>query len=285
MNQTRNLTIAIGLLIWQFSVLPSGIADAHTNNDFKVETDVPYKTGVSDYESSRCKLDIYQPKKGSKLPTLVWFHGGGLTGGDKKDKNAKVIAEVLAQKGVIVVMVNYRLSPKAKYPAYIEDAAASVAWAIRNVRQHNGDPKKVFVGGHSAGAYLTMMLGLDEKYLAAEKTKLSDVAGWIPVSAQVDSHWTVRAERGIDRDTQVIDESAPLFHTRKDTPKMLVVVAENDLKGRAALNQMFVEKMEAKGHKNIPFHTIEDRDHGSLIAKINSTNDTNARLIREFIGN
>lgn len=284
MKQTRNLTIAFGLLIWQCGVLPSGIVNAQTKTAFQIKKDVPYKIDVDGYESERCKLDIYTPNQGSNLPSLVWFHGGGLTGGDKKDKNAKVIAEVLAEKNVIVVMVNYRLSPKAKYPAYIEDAAASVAWATRNIDQYNGDPKKVFVGGHSAGAYLTMMLGLDEKHLAAEQTKLSDIAGWIPVSAQVDSHWTVRAERGIDRNTQVIDESAPLFHIRKDTPKMLVVVAENDLKGRAALNKKFVEKMKSKGHKDIPFHTIKDRDHGSLISKINSPNDTNARLIGEFIG-
>lgn len=266
------------------AVLPLSMAIGQSPNTYQVTRNVSYKTNVVGYEAERCKLDIYKPTKGSGLPSLVWFHGGGLTGGDKNDKNAKVVAEVLAAQGVIVMMVNYRLSPKAKYPAYIVDAAASVAWVKNNIAKHGGSPQKIFVGGHSAGAYLTMMLGLDENYLAAEKVKLSDVAGWVPVSAQVDSHWTVRAERGIDRDTQVIDESAPLFHVRKDTPKMLVIVAENDLEGRADLNKTFVEKMKGKGHKEIPFYTIKDRDHGSLISKINSKNDSNASLIREFIG-
>lgn len=270
------------ILLW--SILPFGKANSQSPDTYVVTRNLAYKTDVVGYEAERCKLDIYKPKAAKRAPSLVWFHGGGLTGGDKNDKNAKVIAEVLADQGVIVLMVNYRLSPKAKYPAYIADAAASVSWAQNNIAKHGGSPQKIYVGGHSAGAYLTMMLGLDKKHLAAKKVKLSDVAGWIPVSAQVDSHWTVRAERGIDRGTQVIDESAPLFHVRKDTPKMLVIVAENDLKGRADLNKTFVEKMKGKGHKEIPFYTIKDRDHGSLISKINSKNDSNASLIREFIG-
>jgi len=100
--------------------------------DDSLLTNVPYKTGdsLSSYEQKRCLLDVYLPKAGTekRFATLVWFHGGGLTGGSKDADSTKKVALGLAQSGVAVVVPNYRLSPQAKYPAYIEDATAAVAW-------------------------------------------------------------------------------------------------------------------------------------------------------------
>jgi hypothetical protein len=113
--------------------------------------------------------------------------------------------------------------------------------------------------------------------------KLTDLAGTIPVSAQVDSHWTVRAERGIARDKQVIDESAPLFHVRKDAAPMIVFVADNDLKGRADMNRQFFAAMQKAGNKGVSFHEIAGRNHGSIMNRVLWPGDEVAKRMSDFV--
>ena len=85
-----------------------------------------------DYARSRCKLDLYHPEGLKDFATVVWFHGGGLTGG------SRTVPQALKGNGFAVVAVDYRLSPKAMAPAYIEDAAAAVAWTFKNIESHGG---------------------------------------------------------------------------------------------------------------------------------------------------
>ena len=117
--------------------------------EYRLVEDIPYYDvqiqNTDQYIQERCKLDVYYPKDANDAPTVVWFHGGGLEFGSKH------IPEGLKEKGVIVVAVNYRLHPKVKNPVYIEDAAAAVAWTIKNISNYNGSPNRVFVTGHSAG--------------------------------------------------------------------------------------------------------------------------------------
>src|SRR5215218_6681909 len=96
--------------------------------------DLPYKSGdpLTDYERDRCKLDLYLPA-GKGFATVVWFYGGGMEAGEKGGRVNVRIATKLAQRGVACAVANYRLSPKAKYPAYLDDAAAGVAWALAHV--------------------------------------------------------------------------------------------------------------------------------------------------------
>lgn len=250
----------------------------------KVIRNLPYKSGPSDYEKSRCRLDLYVPENAASAPCLVWFHGGGLTAGSKDKAEAVDVGRRMARAGMIVAMVNYRLSPGGTFPAYVEDAASSVAWMIREASKYGGDPGSVFVGGHSAGAWLTLMVGLDGSYLKGHGVSTSDLAGTIPVSPQVDSHWTVRAERGIDRNTRVIDPTAPLFHVRSDAPPILLFVADSDLKGRADRNRVFFEAMKKAGHKSVSFHEIAGRNHSSVMTRVNWPGDEVARRIIDFVG-
>ncbi|MDG1297900.1 MAG: alpha/beta hydrolase, partial [Saprospiraceae bacterium] len=143
------------------------------------------------YIESRCVLDLYYPKDTVDFPLVVWFHGGGLKGGNK------YIPSFLKGKGVAVAAVNYRLNPTVKAPVYIEDAAAAVAWVFKNIESYGGRSDLVFVSGHSAGGYLTAMIGLDKKYLAAHDIDADQIAGLIPFSGNVINHLTVRAEQGI----------------------------------------------------------------------------------------
>ena len=169
--------------------------------DVVVTTDLAYKSSASlnAYETERSRLDLYCPAGAKNLPCLVWFYGGGLTGGAKSEPYTRAICRALASEGILVACADYRLSPKAKYPAYIEDAAAAVAWVKQHAAEYGGDANRVFVGGHSAGGYLTAMLGLDPQYLRAVGVNVTDLAGFIPISGQMMTHYTIREERGLPK--------------------------------------------------------------------------------------
>ena len=200
--------LVVGLVLTTIHTSSRLGAEPPITDGVRVLADVHYKTGdgMSDYEKDRCKLDLYLPKDATMFATLVWFHGGGLKNGDKAGTTR--IARSLAAAGIAVVSANYRLSPMATFPAYVEDAAVAVAWTRKNIGMHGGDDTKIFVGGHSAGGYLTLMLGMDERYLLKAGMQVSEVAGFIPVSGQTVTHYTVREERGIGKNCVTADEAS-----------------------------------------------------------------------------
>ncbi|HYR59534.1 MAG TPA: alpha/beta hydrolase [Chthoniobacteraceae bacterium] len=247
--------------------------------------DIAYKSGdnLTDYEKERCKLDLYLPADRPGFPTLLWFHGGGLTGGRKDEEFTAKIARFFAGKGIAVAAANYRLSPKTPFPGYVEDAAAAFAWLRAHIAEQGGDREKVLIGGHSAGAYLTAMLGMDVRYLKKFGLEPSVIAGLIPVSAQMMTHYTVRAERGIGRNTIIADEAAPIYFTRKETPPMLVIYADNDMPARQQENAYFVAAQKAADNERVTGLMVGDRTHGSIAGKIPEPDDPAGTAIVEFI--
>ena len=128
--------------------------------DYVFERGIYYRPQhVSAYADSMCVLDIARPEGATSAPVLVWFHGGGLTGGRRE------VPRDLMHDGLIVVGVEYRLSPQVATTEIIDDAAAAVAWTVRHIAQFGGDPTQVFIAGHSAGGYLVNMLALDKSWL------------------------------------------------------------------------------------------------------------------------
>lgn len=212
------------------------------------------------YIASQCRLDIYYPKSKKDFATIVWFHGGGITAGSKE------LPRALMEKGYAVVGVGYRLSPKVKAPAYIEDAAAAIAWVFNNIGKYGGSTKLIFVSGHSAGGYLTMMAGLDKKYLSKYGIDANQIAGLIPFSGQVITHFTVRKEKGIKETQPIIDEYAPLYHVRNDAPPLLLITGDREMElfGRYEENAYFARMMKLAGHKKTKLYELEGFDHGGM---------------------
>ncbi len=255
-----------------------------------VLTDIGYKSGaeLTEYEQSRCKLDVYLPKTGKGFATLVWFHGGGLKQGDKAGTKVDTvltpeIARSLTAAGIAVVAPNYRLSPKVTFPAYLQDGAAAVAWTQKHIAEHGGDPQRIFIGGHSAGGYIALMLGVDARYLAEAGVKHADIAGVIPVSGQTLTHYTVREERGGTKFHLTADDAAPLHYCGPNTPPFLVLYADHDMAARGEENMLFVEMMKAAGNKGMRSQLIKDRTHGSIASKIAEEGDSARIAILEFI--
>lgn len=231
---------------------------------YKLLKDIPYyPDAVSKpdaYMSSQCKLDIYYPEDKKNVPVVVWFHGGGITGG------AKEIPKALMQKGLAVVGVGYRLSPKIKAPAYIEDAAAAVAWVFKNISKYGGDPRLIFVSGHSAGGYLGMMITLDKKYMQKHRLDADSIAALVPFSGQCITHFTIRKETGI-RDTRpVIDEYAPLYFVRSDAPPTYLITGDREMEllGRYEENAYMYRMLKINGHKNNGLFELQGYDHGNM---------------------
>ncbi len=220
-----------------------------------------YQDSVSNqnqYISERCVLDIYYPQNKPSFATVVWFHGGGLSGGQKH------IPKALKQEGIAVVSVNYRLYPKVNAPAYIEDAAAAVAWVFKNIASYGGDPNAIFISGHSAGGYLASMVGLDKKYLNTHGIDANAIAGLIPFSGHTITHFTVRKERGITGTQPIIDDLAPLYHVRDDAPPLLLITGdrEKELMGRYEENAYMMRMMGVVGHKNTRIMEMDGYGHG-----------------------
>lgn len=249
-----------------------------------VKYDVSYKVdAATEYERERCKLDIYLPQEARDFATIVWFHGGSIQSGDKQGNIAVNFANRFSQEGIAVVSVNYRLSPHVAFPAYIEDAAAAVAFVHRIIAQYGGDADQVFVSGHSAGGYLTSMVGMDPTFLAAHDMRPTDLAGFMPVSGQFVTHSTVRRERGIASTTPVIDSASPTYHVRRDAPAFLCIAGSDDLPARAEENRYFVAAMKAASHDDVEYREFEGRNHGTIASLLNQPDDAVAAAMKQFM--
>lgn len=236
----------------------------YAQDNYATEKDVPYRTAAEQdpYSTERCRLDLYYPKNQDDYPTVVWFHGGGLEKGNKE------VPTELKDKGIAVVAVNYRLSPLAKAPAYIDDAAAAVAWTFQNIERYGGNRKKIFVSGHSAGGYLTSMIGLDKSWLEKYRIDANEIAGLVPYSGHTVTHFTIRKERGIPETKIIVDALAPLNHTRSDAPPMLLITGDRELEllGRYEENAYLWRMMKVSGHQETELMELDGYDHGAMAA-------------------
>ena len=205
-------------------------------------------------------LDIYYPQNVKGYATVVWFHGGGLTAGNK------FIPDQLKEQGIAIVAVNYRLYPKVKSPVYIDDAAAAVAWVFSNIEEYGGDPRLIFVSGHSAGGYLTNMIGLDKSWLEKYNVDADQIAGLIPYSGHSITHFTVRDERGLAWDDVIVDELALLNHIRKDAPPLILITGDRNLEmyGRYEEVAYLWRMMKLTGHEQTELYELDGYSHGAM---------------------
>ena len=128
----------------------------------------------------RQRLDVYTPSASAPVagwPVVVFFYGGSWNTGERADY--KFVAEALAERGVLTIVADYRLYPEVRYPDFLNDSAAALAWGLENAKRLGGDPQRVFVMGHSAGGYNAAMLALDPRWLAQTGHSAKELAAWI----------------------------------------------------------------------------------------------------------
>ena len=149
------------------------------NNSFKLYEDISYGS------LPRQKLDVYQPvTHKAKPPVVLFYYGGSWDSGNKTDY--KFVAEAFTSNGFIAVIPNYRVYPEVKFPGFMADPARAARWVKDHIADYGGDPNRVFLAGHSAGAHIAVMLALNEEYLAKEELKPSDFNGTIGLAGPYD---------------------------------------------------------------------------------------------------
>src|SRR5688572_14857388 len=136
---------------------------------------IPY----GDKANERQVLDVYSPRDAKNLPVVFWIHGGGWQTGDKSSVQVK--PQFFTDKGFVFVSTNYRLLPSVDMETIVRDIAKSIRWVHDNIGQHGGDPRRLLVGGHSAGAQLAALVCIDDRYLKAEGLSLGIIKGCVPV--------------------------------------------------------------------------------------------------------
>lgn len=143
----------------------------------KLTADIPYVENGHE----RHVLDVYTPEKptAKKLPVVFWIHGGGWVVGDKKDVALK--PKVLTERGFVFVSTNYRLLPDVTMEELTTDIAKSLSWVHSKITKYGGDPNRIFVGGHSAGAQLAALICIDDRYLKEEGVSFKALKGCVPV--------------------------------------------------------------------------------------------------------
>jgi acetyl esterase/lipase len=176
----------------------------------------------------RQKLDIYHPesKPGAatqgQLPVVVFFHGGRWSEDSKDDY--RFVGATLAEHGWLGIVPSYRLYPKVKFPAFVEDAALAVAWVQQHAAAYGGDPRRLFVMGHSAGAHLALLITLDRRYLAAVGSTASAIRGAIGLSGPYDFlPYPTDYIKGVFAGAADPLDTQPIHFARADAPPILLV--------------------------------------------------------------
>lgn len=226
-------------------------------------------------------LDIYLPESDS-FCVFIYFHGGGLESGDKD--SAKTCAEFLTEKNICVVSCNYRMYPTAVYPDYLRDAARAVAWTYNNIENY-GKCSGIYIGGSSAGAYLSMMLCFDKKYLAPYSLSPSDFSGFIHDAGQPTLHFNILRERGIDNRRVIVDDASPIYHIGENPncPPMLFIVSDNDMQNRYEQTMLTISTLKHFEYTDISLKTMHGEHCDYVHALDESGTSVFGRIIYEFI--
>lgn len=179
-------------------------------------------------DDPRQKLDIYRPVTAlPAAPVVVFFYGGSWNSGSRDDYG--FVGEALAARGIVVVIADYRLYPQVRYPLFLQDGAQAVAWAHQHSAEYGGDPRKLYVMGHSSGAYNAAMLALDPQWLAGVGLSPSVFKGWIGLAGPYDF---LPIE---NRDVRPVffypdspPDSQPINHVSQSAPPSLLIASVDD---------------------------------------------------------
>lgn len=219
----RAISLSGGMLV---TLLLMGCSPATPLNLFAWRHGVEITRSVAYGDGARRTLDVYRPRGATAAPVIVFFYGGSWQSGNKA--TYLFVAAALARHGYVTVVPDYRVYPEVRYPGFLEDSALAVRWAKENAARLGGDPQKLFVMGHSAGAYIAAMLALDGRWL--QQVGLApdtDIAGLIGISGPYDFlplHGTLRTIfGGVD-----VPDTQPISHVSRGAPPALLVTGARD---------------------------------------------------------
>jgi len=170
---------ATTLAMFSLAPLTLALAQPQTAASAQAKLNVKRDIAYAEPADPRQKVDIYAPEDAKNLPVVFWIHGGGWQTGDRTDVQVK--PQAFADKGFVFVSTGYRLLPNVEMGTIFRDIAKSVRWVHDHIAEYGGDPKRILVMGHSAGAQLAALICIDDRYLKAEGLSLAIIKGCVPV--------------------------------------------------------------------------------------------------------
>ncbi len=229
----------------------------------------------------RQRLDVYWPphpigalRRGERLPVLLFVHGGSWTWGDKI--LYPLVGARFTAQGFVVVVINYTLYPEATFPTFVEDAAAAIAWTARRIDAYHGDPDRLFVAGHSAGAHILSLVALDDRYLAAHGLTRAVLRGFIGISAPTDltallRHLAANQPAGSASSLQAVmggpdwlPQADPIRYARGDARPILLLHGRRDRIVPIAIARHFASALKAAGAP-VELREYDRTDHYSIL--------------------
>ncbi len=237
------------LTLLGFSVLVSACSGTGTLNRL-TPAKASVQNGVAYGELARQKLDVYTPPGEAPVagwPVVVFFYGGSWNTGERADYF--FVAQALAARGVITLVADYRLYPEVLYPDFLLDSAKALAYGLERAASLGGDPKRVFVMGHSAGGYNAAMLALDPRWLEADGHSPAELAGWIGLAGAYDLFPTENPDvQPVFFHPNYPPSSEPIDFIRVDAPRTFVAAPEKDaLVSPERSTQQLARKLSAAG--------------------------------------
>lgn len=243
-----------------------------------------------DFPEGMDLLDIYMPVDAEDAPVIIFFHWGSLIADDKS--GGEVLGQRFTAMGFGLVSSNYRLSPDVSHPCHTEDAAAAVAWVVKNIASYGGDPNNVYVAGLSSGGYLAALLAVDPSYLESVAVERSAIQGTILISpflyveetapVRIKSNPIYKSIWGEEAEGWLAASVTP--HIGPDRDNILVIYADGDADWRKDQNERFASAMTAAGNVNVRAMMVSNRTHGSLVFSILDEDDQIGNLVSKFIG-
>jgi triacylglycerol lipase len=246
------------------------------------------------------RLDLRTPA-GKHFATLIFVHGGSLVSGDKADSDYAHVCDAFPAVGIACANVDYRLGPQHPWPRQVEDLVSAIAWVRTNIAANGGDPKKLFLLGHSSGATLVALVGSDDRYLATHGMKLSDLRGVMPMGSIMwdDELDQAIAQRGRDTIAQsfqrdpanrlfgsldVYQDHWPARHIHAGLPPFLFLIAESEQEQPPVLktNAKFVEDARKCGNE-AAYQVFAGRKHYTMVRQLHQPDDAVFGAILRFI--
>lgn len=239
-------------------------------NKLKPSSTFAFTEGVSYGPNPRQKVDIYRPATpppAGGWPVVVFFYGGSWHWGNRAEYT--FAGEALASRGVLTLIADYRLYPEVRFPDFLDDSAMATAYALREASRLGGDPRRVYVMGHSAGAYNAAMVALDERWLKAQGQSPTSLAGWIGLAGPYEFLPISNPQAQlVFHHPNYPPGTQPIDYVRRGTPRAFLGAAHNDhLVNPVRNTEQMAERMKAAGIP-VQLKFYDGVDHVTLVASM-----------------
>jgi arylformamidase len=212
-------------------------------------TDLPYGPNAKN------KLDVYQPSAcRGDCPVVIWVHGGGWRHGTKRQRNSEKFLTAWANNNIVMVSIDYRLTPEAVHPDHIQDVASATAWVKKNISRYGGNPARINLAGHSAGAHLVALAGTSATYLSAVGMDPSELKGVFPIDTaghdlnNVPLPVKKMVRDAFGTDPAVVREASPVYNVIKGRKYPPFILAAAKVRSDAVkTNEDLARRLQAVG--------------------------------------